>query len=336
MVDQMNGLLGKGLIPVNGAFHLGVAVRDCRASMAAFSRIFGISRWEFQTLCEDDFVNPLVFGERRRQRFHSAVAVTGAVRFELVESLEHDQSVYADFVAKRGYGLQHLFYTIVDVEEFAHVNRSLQNAEIGYAQNAVISDTVDYYYCDTVDQLGGNAEILVVKGPNPAGGPPEIVEFGPDVTELPGRPRIGGIYRIGAVTAGSAAEAQTAYGKVFGLGDWSELVRDGRRSIAAATGAMAIELVEAAWAPLLSARATTEGPSLTHITVAIIDAGAEADAVEWFAAQGLPLAERLQAEDGSYGVLRFDGREELDGVDVEIVVAQGEVDVCARMRLAPV
>ncbi|WP_292931057.1 VOC family protein [Novosphingobium sp. PASSN1] len=332
----MDGKVNEGVIPVNGAFHLGVVVRNCRASMAAFSRIFGISRWEFQTLSEANFIDPLVYGEPRRQRFNSAVAVAGPVRFELVQSLEDDQTVYADFVSERGYGLQHLFYTIVDVEEFARVNQSLQNAGIGYAQNAVISDTVDYYYCDTFRVLGGNAEILVVKGPNPAGGPPEIVDFGPEVIALPGRPVIDGLYRIGVVTAGPADEAQLAYHKVFGLDGWSEVVMSGRRSRVAAQGAMAVELVEAEGAPLLAERAKSGGPSLTHITVAIIDPQAEAETVAWFAAQGLPLVERLTPSDGSYAVLRFDGSQVLDGVDVEIVVALDKAGAARRLQLAQI
>lgn len=326
----------RGLIPVNGAFHLGVVVRDCRASMAAFSRIFGIDRWEFQTLSEDNFVGPLVHGERRRQRFNSAVAASGPVRFELVQSLEDDQTVYAEFVAERGYGLQHLFYTIVDVEEFAHVDKALKEAGISYAQNAVISDTVDYYYCDTFHALGGNAEILVVKGPNPAGGPPEIVEFGPEITALPGRPDIGGLYRIGAVIEGPAIQAQQAYRQVFGLNDWLDIELNGRRSRAGANGAMAVELVEVGGAPSFSARTAKDGPSLTHITVAIIAPEIETATVAWFAEQGLPLAERLTADDGAYSVLRFDGSQVLDGVDVEVVVAASAVDPVSRLRLANV
>ncbi|WP_340315806.1 VOC family protein [Rhizorhabdus argentea] len=329
------------LLPVTGLYHSGVVVDDCLRSIENFSRIFGIPVWEAQTLTNADFREPRVHGQDLPQHFMSAVAMNGPVGFELCESLAGDRSVYGQFKAEAGLGLQHVFYTILDQSEFAATERRLAEARIAPAQSAIISDTVDYYYFDTIDSLGAYAELLVVKGPNPAGGPPDVHAFGPEVTELPGRAPIDRLYRYVVVTS-DIDQTRASYSQFYGVTDWRTLLlvsADGhtRRSFAGRAGQLAVELVDAASAPQLATRlGRANGPRLSHLTVSIYSPDEADAALSWFQDQGMSVAEKLATPDGLLEFVRLDGRSLLDGVDLEIIVRKpAAADPVDALYLAP-
>lgn len=83
--------------------HIGVVVKDAKATSESWSAKLGITDWKFT----DAGILKL------------AHAKIGPVQYELLEPVEGHESLWADFLESRGEGLHHICHTVADVDEAA-------------------------------------------------------------------------------------------------------------------------------------------------------------------------------------------------------------------------
>lgn len=83
--------------------HMGVVVKDAKATAESWSSKLGIADWRFT----DAKILKL------------AHAKIGTVQYELLEPVEGHKSLWADFLEARGEGLHHICHTVADIEEAA-------------------------------------------------------------------------------------------------------------------------------------------------------------------------------------------------------------------------
>jgi len=81
--------------------HIGVAVPDLEAAVAAYSRLFGVEP-SHREIVESDGVETVIFE-------------VGESRIELLGSLGPDSKI-ANFLEKRGGGIHHVAYGVADVQ----------------------------------------------------------------------------------------------------------------------------------------------------------------------------------------------------------------------------
>lgn len=326
------------LLPVTGMYHLGVVVPDCRKSIEHFSRIFGIPRWDLQVLTNDSFGRPRVHGRNVRQHFISALAIGGPISFELCQPLPGDCSVYASFLEEKGGGLHHTHASIVTAKAFAALQPEIERNGLRIAQEAVISDTVDYYYYDTQEELGTLAELLVIKGPNPRGGEPEVVRFGHDVTHPPDRMPIDKLYRYAVRTDRSLDVMKANYERIYGIENWfgfesppedtkknfanyAQPFAKGFRTWSGRIGALGVQIVEPrGGAPISADKLSSGGSSMHHIMTTITPRSTFERSLKWLQGEGIYVGQDARSLDGSTHVCFLDARERLDGLYIEVVV----------------
>lgn len=145
--------------PLKEVAQICVIVPDLDAAVRNYWRVFGVGPWHIYT-----YGKPLVqrmtrHGRPAEYRMRVALSHIGSMRIELIEPLEGD-TVYAEFVAKHGYGVHHLGVLTEDMA-----------ASIGQAEKAGLAMTQDgagfgpdgdghYAYLDTEDLIGTTIELI--------------------------------------------------------------------------------------------------------------------------------------------------------------------------------
>lgn len=95
---------------------LGFVVRDVRQTIKNYHRIFGISNWHIYTYGPPLLSTMKYFGKPIEYKAKIALSYLGETRIEIIENLE-GHTIYTDFIARHGYGLQHLGIYVKDIEE---------------------------------------------------------------------------------------------------------------------------------------------------------------------------------------------------------------------------
>jgi methylmalonyl-CoA/ethylmalonyl-CoA epimerase len=143
----------------NGVAQIAFVVKDLDATVEAYWTHFGIGPWHFYT-----YGAPLVkqmtrHGVPSDYKMRVALSYFGPMRIELIEQVSGD-TVYSDFIAEHGYGIQHLGVLVEDM-----------NAAIAEAKDAGFEMTMDgagfgldndghYAYLNTEDAIGTTIELI--------------------------------------------------------------------------------------------------------------------------------------------------------------------------------
>jgi len=143
----------------NGIAQIAFVVKDLDATVEAYWKYFGIGPWHFYT-----YGAPLVkqmtrHGAPSDYKMRVALSYFGPMRIELIEQVSGD-TVYAEFIEKHGYGIQHLGVLVENMK-----------SAIAEAQAAGFSMTMDgagfgldndghYAYLDTEDLIGTTLELI--------------------------------------------------------------------------------------------------------------------------------------------------------------------------------
>ncbi|MCU0520393.1 MAG: VOC family protein [Anaerolineae bacterium] len=145
--------LSKGLAQV------AILVPDIDDGVRAYWELFGIGPWHIYT-----YGKPLVRtmsyqGKQADYRMRVALAYMGSTRIELIQPLEGD-TVYADFIAKHGYGVHHFGVLVEDIAaalaeaEACGVAMTMDGAGFGRDGDGA------YAYLDTEDRIGVTLELI--------------------------------------------------------------------------------------------------------------------------------------------------------------------------------
>ncbi len=136
-------------------FEISIVVRSLDESMEQFRSIFG---WMPYAVRDDEARNFNLHGKTvERASMKYALYHAGPIRIEMIEAVAGD-SVYAEFLEKRGPGVQHIGIRVSDRDrELAQ----LQEKGIGVLQSMDIP-FLDFKmaYIDTMDLIGVSLELV--------------------------------------------------------------------------------------------------------------------------------------------------------------------------------
>jgi catechol 2,3-dioxygenase-like lactoylglutathione lyase family enzyme len=142
-----------------GIAQIGMVVKDLDKTVEMYWKVFGIGPWHFYTYGKPLVKKMSYHGEPVEYKMRLALSYFGPMRIELIEVAEGN-TVYADFIKARGYGVQHLGLLVENME-----------AALAEAKAAGIEMLMDgsgfgqdgdghYAYLDTEEQFGIMLELI--------------------------------------------------------------------------------------------------------------------------------------------------------------------------------
>jgi methylmalonyl-CoA/ethylmalonyl-CoA epimerase len=143
----------------DGIAQIAFIVKDLDRTVEMYWKTFGVGPWHFYTYGKPLLKKMSYHGQPGDYEIRLALSYFGPTRIELIEVAKGD-SVYADFVAERGYGIQHLGVLVDDMPA------AIAQAEV--AGIAMIQDGsgfgVDgdghFAYLDTEEMFGVTFELI--------------------------------------------------------------------------------------------------------------------------------------------------------------------------------
>jgi methylmalonyl-CoA epimerase len=147
------------LLSKNGIAQVALVIPDLDKAVEHYWNDFGIGPWTFYTY-EKPFVKEMTYhGKSADQSFRVALANCGPMRIELIEAKKGD-SVYADFIKKHGYGVQHLGIVVEDIHA-AFAEAEDAGWKIVQDGSGFGADGDGHYaYLDTEDEIGVTLELI--------------------------------------------------------------------------------------------------------------------------------------------------------------------------------
>lgn len=134
---------------------IGIVVRDIDRSVAAYSRVLGVSRPKIILSAEPEVAKTTYRGEPTDAQARMAFFDLGQVTLELIEPVR-GPSTWQEFLDKRGEGIHHLAFSVHESDE---VVASLEGEQLGVIQRGAFEGGV-YTYMDTESTLGVILELL--------------------------------------------------------------------------------------------------------------------------------------------------------------------------------
>lgn len=143
----------------NGITQVALLVEDLDRTVENYWRLFGIGPWHFYT-----YKRPLLkFASYRGQpvdhSFRIALSYCGPTRIELI-AMEHGDSVYAEFVQKHGYGVQHFGLLVDDMQAALAQARAAGWTVLMEGGGFGPDGDGHYAYLDTEEALGVTLELI--------------------------------------------------------------------------------------------------------------------------------------------------------------------------------
>lgn len=148
--------------------HIGIVVEDAEKAAAFYEETFGLGPFETKLYDMREAPYFLVNGVQDPAVFKASIAFSGSVFIELVEVVE-GETAHTDFLRKRGEGLQHLAFSVVNGKQIVKdlAPRGIQPI-IEYEFETVFDGKpVHVYevYLDTAKQTGGTTIQLLEMTP---------------------------------------------------------------------------------------------------------------------------------------------------------------------------
>jgi len=142
------------IVKFDRVWQIAIVVRDLRTSVKHYWEELGVGPWNIWDLDHRTMSEMTLRGNPSSYSFRVAMTTIGDVTIELVQPLQGD-SIFKEFLDRRGEGLHHLKYKVEDtnsvLNEFMKKGgRVLQSARIGDGS---------FYYLDTESKLGFVLEV---------------------------------------------------------------------------------------------------------------------------------------------------------------------------------
>ncbi len=99
----------------NGIAQVAFVVEDLDRTVEMYHQMFGVGPWHFYTYGKPLLKQMSYYGQPCEYKMRVALSYFGPMRIELIEMVE-GPTVYADFVAEHGFGVQHLGVLVDDME----------------------------------------------------------------------------------------------------------------------------------------------------------------------------------------------------------------------------
>ncbi|HCS35960.1 MAG TPA: hypothetical protein DIW48_04570 [Sphaerochaeta sp.] len=142
-----------------GVAQVAYVVEDLEETVMSYHSLFGIGPWHFYTYGKPLLKTMKRYGKPAEYRMKVALSYFGDTRIEIIQHLEGD-TVYADFIHKHGYGIQHLGFLVDNMDE------ALQRVEeagliVSMEGGGHGPDGDGYFaYLETEDLLGTTIELI--------------------------------------------------------------------------------------------------------------------------------------------------------------------------------
>lgn len=143
----------------DGIAQVAFVVEDLDATVERYHRTFGIGPWHFYTYGKPLVKRMSYYGQPCEYRMRIALSYFGPMRVEFIEVVE-GPSVYADFVSRHGYGMQHLGVLVADMDtalaeaEAAGFHMIMDGSGFGPDGDG------HYAYLDTEEDYGFTLELI--------------------------------------------------------------------------------------------------------------------------------------------------------------------------------
>jgi hypothetical protein len=331
------------VLPADGLHQLGIVVSDYRSSIREFSKFFGIKTWHIRRFDADRLSDTTLRQKPVSHSFISAVGISGGFAFELVQPLS-GQSVFAEFLARRGEGMHHLLTKMCSAAEFAATRGELGKNGIHVCQSGCIDERIDYWLLDTGHHLGGAVvQIICPRGDCDYASlrADEVVEFD-DATVRWNKLPVQKIYHVCTVTDGRRQAVKDAFRSILGIDTWFDFSNESNVSSVDTTylgkpcsiafdlslgrrSSLAVEVVEMRYGDCLYTDwLAQKGEGLQHLMSTVCSEQMLIELVPWLESQNMPLVMggRAGARDFCYyGYI--DTRTRLAGLVIEVLCPAG-------------
>lgn len=207
-------------IPSDRLIHIGIVVRDAKASAKKFSQIYGITDWQVVDHAGDRLTETTTHGKRAEHAFITASGVAptpeGEVTFRLIQPTG-GWTTYHEFLNTRGEGIHNLCISAVSRGQLDQLVAWLQTEDVPVGQTTWLDGKFGYVCLDTRKALGGfYVQLLVGDSADAAPEPDERWSF-PEVAGQGLLPLGTSGMHYGVVVRDVMAAAER-WTRLFGLG----------------------------------------------------------------------------------------------------------------------
>jgi methylmalonyl-CoA/ethylmalonyl-CoA epimerase len=143
----------------NGVAQVAIVVPDLEQAVEAYYSTFGVGPWHFYTYGKPLLKEMAYHGQPAEHVFRIALAFIGALRIELMEVKEGD-TILADFIAKHGYGVQHLGLLVEDMQAALEQARAAGFTVLQEGSGFGLGGDGHYAYLDTEALFGVTFELV--------------------------------------------------------------------------------------------------------------------------------------------------------------------------------
>lgn len=140
-----------------GIHQIGLVVKDCKKTIRDYSDIYGIGPWNIWQYDSSLVQDMTVYGKRLDYKMMVATCKSSNIDYEIIGPLD-EVSIYHDFLAAHGEGLQHINYTASD---FDSAVKLFENSGSSITQFGNFLGRHKYVYFDTEQYLKHTAEIAI-------------------------------------------------------------------------------------------------------------------------------------------------------------------------------
>lgn len=136
-----------------------MVVKNLEETVEQYHKLFGIDGWTFYTYGKPLVKEMSYHGQPSEHSFRVALSYFGDMRIELIQPLE-GESIYEDFIAEHGYGLQHLGVLVEDMQAALEQARAAGLEMIQDGSGFGLDGDGHYAYLDTQETLGVTIELI--------------------------------------------------------------------------------------------------------------------------------------------------------------------------------
>jgi hypothetical protein len=147
--EENNSRAPTVLLSFDKVSQVAFVVRDLRRSMRNLWEDLGVGPWRIWNLNPTNMLEMTLRGRPANYSILVGMSKVGDVQIELVQPLEGN-SIFKEFLEKRGEGIHHLKYTVSDPEQ---VLERLRKEGIEILQSGKLGQGA-FYYLDTESRLG--------------------------------------------------------------------------------------------------------------------------------------------------------------------------------------
>ncbi|RLA08853.1 MAG: hypothetical protein DRQ60_01095 [Gammaproteobacteria bacterium] len=301
------------VLPLAAVNRVGITAVNAEAVLEAYSRYFGVRRWELREFTGTGY------------QYRIASGSAGPMEIEVVEPLAGN-SFYSNFLANHGEGLSHIVATAE--QPVTALLPGLQSEQISVLQTDG-SDLGERTILDSRGVLGGLG-IVLVEGSGDGSSPVKVIEYAHEAV-LP----VQQLYQV-SVMVNDLEAAQKQYEKILGINAWVPIGIDTSAGVEDATyygepvehtatlaigrrGEVCMELVQPLEGPTVYRDAIEKyGETMHHIMVTICSPEEHQQAIDTLAGEGVVVSQSA-AIPPLMGFGYFDGGQKMPGMFIEVI-----------------